>query len=208
MKTCGLSIPWRQGSPWGRVDKTSKYKVQKILNSFHLLEFFSPISQAVWRSKAHFLLQHLSLVLICLCFLIYFSTMFSCNALIRIQIRKWQWVGCCFLSSWTQKRMDSWCLTLGNLPCSVACELSQRWAAICSSVFIKIMLKAKGFMLMQTLNFPGQHFEEDKDFLTIQQRALDLFFFFFGRKWFYLYNGAVHRKPAEPCFQFRFLFFW
>lgn len=90
----------KAGQSSEKVDKISKCKAQKRVN---LLEFFSPTPQAVWRAKPHFFLPHLSLALIYFCCLTYFSTVFSCNESVRIQIRKLQWMGHCCFSSWHNK---------------------------------------------------------------------------------------------------------
>lgn len=63
-------------------------------------------------------------------------------------------------------------------------------------------------MLMQTLNFPGQHFEEDKDFLTIQQRALDLIYFFFSAENYFIYTmGLFIGNQLSLAFSSGFYFF-
>lgn len=107
-----------------RVDKTSTSEAQKVFSWFHLAEFFFSLSCA--KGKNSFpLTASFPGFYRAFCFLIYFSTMFGCKELIRIQIRKLQWTGTWvffFFFSLSTMRINSRCFILGNLPCNVVYE--------------------------------------------------------------------------------------
>lgn len=171
-------------------DKTSTSEAQKVFSWFHLAEFFFSPSCAKGKSSfpptASFPGFYRAF-----CFLIYFSTMFGCKELIRIQIRKLQWTGTCFFFSvWAQwgKNLDAlfWetfpvmLFMSGKMP-FVTTDMSGTWSSVCKTQRWWPRLYAEACYELFQDRDSSQHSGEGDTFFISQQRALGIISLFWQK---------------------------